>query len=103
MLQLNFREYLYQKSCIDIVDALPTDNVVAEIQEKLSKDFPTPAVAEEVVEPKAEPVKVAEPPVEVEKKEPAEEIKEEKKTDPALEGTTKFGVLKFGSNYDVEE
>ena len=28
---------------------------------------------------------------------------EEKKTDPALEGTTKFGVLKFGSNYDVEE
>ena len=91
------------KSCIDIVDALPTDNVVAEIQEKLSKDFPTPAVAEEVVEPKAEPVKVAEPPVEVEKKEPAEEIKEEKKTDPALEGTTKFGVLKFGSNYDVEE
>ena len=82
------------KSCIDIV---------AEIQEKLSKDFPTPAVAEEVVEPKAEPVKVAEPPVEVEKKEPAEEIKEEKKTDPALEGTTKFGVLKFGSNYDVEE
>ena len=91
------------KSCIDIVDALPTDNVVAEIQEKLSKDFPTPAVAEEVVEPKAEPVKVAEPPVEVEKKEPAEKVKEEKKTDPALEGTTKFGVLKFGSNYDVEE
>ena len=91
------------KSCIDIVDALPTDNVVAEIQEKLSKDFPTPVVAEEVVEPKAEPVKVAEPPVEVEKKEAAEEIKEEKKTDPALEGTTKVGVLKFGSNYDVEE
>lgn len=87
------------KSCIDIVDALPTDNVVAEIQEKLSKEFPTPAV----VEPKAEPVKVAEPPVEVVKEEPAEEIKEEKKTDPALEGTTKFGVLKFGSNYDVEE
>ena len=34
------------KSCIDIVDALPTDEVVAEIQEKLSKEFPTPAVAE---------------------------------------------------------
>ena len=91
------------KSCIDIVDALPTDEVVAEIQEKLSKEFPTPAVAEEVVEPKVEPVKVSEPPVEVSKEEPAEEVMEEKKTDPALEGTTKKGGPKFGSNYDVEE
>lgn len=92
------------KSCIDIVDALPTDDVVAEIQEKLSKEFPTPAVAEEVVETKKEePVKVSEPPVEVEKDDTKTVEKEEKKTDPALEGTTKFGVLKFGSNYDVEE
>jgi cell division initiation protein len=89
------------KSCIDLVSALPAEKNVAEIKAKLDKEFPTPKadvvfdkpVEEEVVEEKKEPeVKAAvneEPQVE-------EEI-------PATENTTKFGVLKFGSNYDVEE
>lgn len=91
------------KSCIDLVDALPNDNVISEIQEKLAKEFPTPVV--DTVEEKEEPVKVAEPSAEVkeEVKEEVAEKKETKSVEPALEGTTKFGVLKFGSNYDVEE
>ncbi len=98
------REELLQKvkSCIDIVGTLPSEGTVKEIKEKLDKEFPTP-LADAMGEPEELDVNESAP---VDEK---EEVKEEKKNEsekddaPVTENTTKFGVLKFGSNYDVEE
>lgn len=88
------------KSCIDIVDTLPAEGSVKEIKDRLDREFPTPLadamgepeeVEEEVKAPAEEDVKVDAPKEEA----PAPAA-------PVTENTTKFGVLKFGSNYDVE-
>lgn len=95
--------FMKVKSCIDIVDALPSEGVVNEIKAKLNKEFPTPvadlAADKEVVEE----IKLAQP---VSVKEDKVVVEDDEKTpvkEPVSEATTKFGVLKFGSNYDVEE
>lgn len=90
------------KKCVDLVDALPSDKTVEEIKAKLDKEFPTPKAEVPVVSaPKAveETVEVEEDPKAVEEEKPATK----KVDEPSLEGTTKFGVLKFGNNYDVDE
>jgi cell division initiation protein len=91
------------KGCIDLVSALPAEKNVAEIKAKLDREFPTPKadaffdkpVEEESVEEVKEPAK--EEPVE------KPESIEDEVVAPVTENTTKFGVLKFGSNYDVDE
>lgn len=98
------------KHCIDLVDSLPTEDTVKEIKEKLDKEFPTPNADISF-----------ESPVEVEETNNIKSVTEaadksadidEKVIDtadedafdtPATENTTKFGVLKFGNNYDVDE
>lgn len=89
------------KGCIDIVSALPAEKNVAEIKAKIDKEFPTPKSDINFSKP-AEIID--EPEKEVKQKSEAKEKSGKNEEIPAAsENTTKFGVLKFGSNYDVEE
>lgn len=93
--------FMKVKNCIDIVDSLPAEGVVKEIKDKLNKEFPTPAA--DAVDSEKEPEKIKlDKPVAV--KEESVVVEDDTTDDaPVTEATTKFGVLKFGSNYDVEE
>ncbi|MBQ9673768.1 MAG: DivIVA domain-containing protein [Ruminococcus sp.] len=98
------------KDCIDLVSALPAEKNVAELKARLDKEFPTPkatdlkAVVAQPAEPfavKSEEEKPAEP-VKIEAP-VAVEASEDDLSAAVGEHTRKFGVLKFGSNYDVDE
>lgn len=85
------------KDCVNLVDSLPSDGTVKAIKEKLDKEFPTLQAMPEEVPAKDEEEKITEVIEEIENSE-----KEDAYVAPVTENTTKFGVLKFGSNYDVE-
>ncbi len=95
------REELFQKvkSCIDVVDNLPAEGTVKEIRDRLDKEFPTP-LADTMGEP--DELEVDKKEQETEKSYAEEPEQKSEPSTPVTENTTKFGVLKFGSNYDVE-
>ncbi|MGN0477264.1 MAG: DivIVA domain-containing protein [Ruminococcus sp.] len=95
--------FMKVKNCIDIVDALPSEGVVDEIKEKLNKEFPTPVADAVAKKEEPEEIKLSEPVAVKEESVVVEDDNDTTVSEPVTEATTKFGVLKFGSNYDVEE
>lgn len=90
------------KNCIDLVSALPAEKSVAELKARLDKEFPTPKATHGA---KSNLFKPAEP---VAEKKPEPKPEKPAKTEEEMvaavgEHTRKFGVLKFGTNYDVDE
>ena len=83
--------------CVNLVDSLPDDDTLNTIKKKLDKEFPTLQAAPEEVPADNEEEKIIEVVEEIENAE-----KEDANVASVTENTTKFGVLKFGSNYDVE-
>lgn len=95
--------FMKVKNCIDIVDALPAEGVVKEIKDKLDREFPTPVADAATEKEEHEEIKLSEPVAVKEENIVVEEDDDTTASEPVTEATTKFGVLKFGSNYDVEE
>ncbi|MCH5202877.1 MAG: DivIVA domain-containing protein [Oscillospiraceae bacterium] len=83
--------------CVNLVDSLPDDDTLNAIKKKLDKEFPTLQAAPEEVPADNEEEKIIDVVEEIENAE-----KEDANVASVTENTTKFGVLKFGSNYDVE-
>ncbi|MGN1131931.1 MAG: DivIVA domain-containing protein, partial [Ruminococcus sp.] len=92
--------FMKVKNCIDIVDALPSEGVVDEIKEKLNKEFPTPVADAVAKKEEPEEIKLSEPVAVKEESVVVEDDNDTTVSEPVTEATTKFGVLKFGSNYD---
>ena len=93
------------KNCIDLVSALPAEKSVAELKARLDKEFPTPKATHGAKSSlfTSQPQTAAEIKPEAPKKPEAPAKTEEEMVASVGEHTRKFGVLKFGTNYDVDE